>query len=76
MDGAQAQYLYTVHIPNDKDCGVGVRVGTVEDCPVKGIEGANSADLGCSSDYTSETLVGRSGKWFPTNSTWVGVSRS
>jgi hypothetical protein len=50
MDGAQTSYLYTTHIPNAKVCGVGVRVGTVEGCPVMGTEGANSADLGCSSD--------------------------
>ena len=76
MDGAQASRSYTDHIANAKLCGVGVRAGTVEGYPVKGAEGASSADLGCSSEYTSETLVGRSGKWFPVNSIWTGVSRS
>ena len=50
MDGAQTSCLYTTHIPKAKGCGVGMCVGAVEGCPVKGTEGANSTDLGCSSD--------------------------
>ena len=50
MDGAQALYLYFALVPNAKVPGVGERVGTTEGYPVKGTRGANSADLGSSSE--------------------------
>ena len=76
MDGAEAAHLYSTLGVNATCRGVDVRVGTAEACAVKRSGGANSVDLGCSSEYTSETLVGRSGKWFRLNSTWRRVSRS
>ena len=76
MDGAQAAHLYSTLAVNDTWRGVDVRVGTVEACAVKRCGGANIVDLGCSSEYSSETLEGRSGKWFRLNSIWRRVSRS
>ena len=54
---------------------VGWRVGGVEGASASYTEAADSADLGSSSEYSSETLEDRSGKWFLVNSTWTRVSR-
>jgi len=54
---------------------VGRRVGGVEGAGVSHTEAADSADLGSISEYSSETLEDRSGKWFLVNSTWTRVSR-
>ena len=54
---------------------VGRRGGGVEGAGVSHTEAAASADLGSSSEYSSETLEDRSGKWFLVNSTWTRVSR-
>jgi hypothetical protein len=54
---------------------VGRRAGGVEGAGVSHTEAASSADLGSSSEYSSETLEDRSGKWFLVNSTWTRVSR-
>lgn len=45
-----------------------MRVGTAEAYAVKRCGGAGIADLGCSSEYSSESLESRSGKWFRLNS--------
>ena len=39
-------------------------------------EARNSADLGCSSEYSMENIEGRSGEGFRVNSSWTRVSRS
>ena len=39
-------------------------------------EALNSADLGCSSEYSMENNEGRSGEGFRVNSSWTRVSRS
>ena len=69
-------YLYISHGVNAKHHGVGMCAGPLEAYTVMWSGGASSTDLGCSSEYSSETLEGRSGKWFPMNSIWMGVSRS
>ena len=76
MDGAQARHLYLAFDVNAKHQRVGERVGTTEAYSVKRSEGAYSADLGCSSDYSSATLEGRSGKRFRDKGTPSRVSRS
>ena len=58
MDGAKASYLYTPHDENVNHRGVGMRVGPFEGYRVNGTGGANSVDLGWSSEYSSETLEG------------------
>ena len=76
MDGAQAARLYSTLGANATRRGVDVRAGTAEAFAVRRRGGAGSVDLGCSSEYSSETLEGRSGKWFRLNSIWRRVSRS
>ena len=39
-------------------------------------EALNSADLGCSSEYSMENIEGRSGEGFRENSNWSRVTRS
>jgi len=36
----------------------------------------SSADLGVSSNYSTENVEGRSGEWFRENNNWSRVSRS
>ena len=55
---------------------VGGRGGREAPGPVTGGVAASSADLGGSSEYTSETLVGRSGEGFRENGSRSRVSRS
>ena len=76
MDGAEASHLYSALGANDTCRGVDVRVGTAEAYAVKRCGGASIADLGWSSEYSSESLESRSGKWFGLNSIWRPVSRS
>jgi hypothetical protein len=68
--------LYSTLGANATRRGVDVRAGTAEAFAVRRRGGAGSVDLGCSSEYSSETLEGRSGKWFRLNSIWRRVSRS
>ena len=75
MDGAKAFDLYVTLEANDTLRGVDVRVGTAEAYAVKRRGGACVADLGWSSEYSSESLESRSGKWFGLNSIWRPVSR-
>ena len=55
---------------------VGVRVERREGDGVSLTEALNSADLGCSSEYSMENIEGRSGEGFRVNSSWTRVSRS
>ena len=52
------------------------RVGTVKAFGVSRRGGANSENLGCSSNYTSENLVDRSGEGFRINCIGMRVKRS
>ena len=61
MDGASTGYRYSTVGLNAMDRRVGRRGGTAEAFGVSQSEGASSADLGCSSNYTIETHCGR--KW-------------
>ena len=53
-----------------------MRVARREGVGVSLAEARNSADLGCSSEYSMENIEGRSGEGFRVNSSWTRVSRS
>ena len=70
MDGAQACRLDSADRVDAKPYRVGVREGHEAAYPVMEGVVAFSADLGSSSDYSSENLEGRSGERFHENFVW------
>ena len=76
MDDAQAYNLDWIVVIIIILLRVGKREGCDKAYVVKRSEAAFSEDLGCSSNYLSENLEDRSGKWFREKCVSSRVSRS
>ena len=78
MDGAKVYYLYSTFWTNLFYVQKSRRAWSFLSKPMSvSLGGRNSsADLGCSSKYSSEILEGRSRERFRMNSIWIRVSRS